>query len=510
MANVELESYSTLRNDASLLSYYRFESNLTDSKSALNGTNSGVTYAAGKFWNGGIFNGSSYFTLPTSTSFDLTSWTWNFWVKLNSTTAGINNIFDHWDETTGSGNYAWMSISHYTDWVNKFRTEVVISDGSNANLTTNTIDYWTSDTAYHLITVTLTGTTSVIYFDWTAVSTKTNHSSVNYSTNPVIYVGCRHREFTNSNDYFLSWEIDDMSIFSRVLSGIEINNYFNNTSNWGATVKALVLGWGWGWGSGAGWWGGWWGLVYNASFLVSPQTYTITVGAWGAWWASASFPWTNGQNSVFSSLTWTGWWGGGSNLNTSGINWWCGWGNSWTGWWSFVVGVGSQWFNWWAHSNSAVAYGSWWGWGMGAIGSNGTSTTGWNWWAGISNSISWSAVTYAGGGWGSTYSWLWTAGTWWTGGWGNASVSGSGSNGTANTGGWWWGSASDAGWNAVGTGGTGGSGIVIIAYTTGSITATWGTITTSWWDTIHTFTTSGTFTVTSTWTTNNSNFFIFF
>ena len=45
--------------------------------------------------------------------------------------------------------------------------------------------------------------------------------------------------------------------------------------------------------------------------------------------------------------------------------------------------------------------------------------------------------------------------------------------------------------------GAGGSGIVIISYPTGLITATGGTITTSGGNTIHTFTSNGTFTVTS-------------
>jgi hypothetical protein len=52
-----------------------------------------------------------------------------------------------------------------------------------------------------------------------------------------------------------------------------------------------------------------------------------------------------------------------------------------------------------------------------------------------------------------------------------------------------------AGGGAGGTGYVGGSGIVIIRYTTGSIMASGGTITTSGSDTIHTFTGSGTFTI---------------
>src|SRR5438309_499560 len=67
-------------------------------------------------------------------------------------------------------------------------------------------------------------------------------------------------------------------------------------------------------------------------------------------------------------------------------------------------------------------------------------------------------------------------------------------------------SPAQAGINGLGGGGgagyfdpsaNGGSGIVIISYHTGALTATGGTITTSGGNTIHTFTTNGTFTVTS-------------
>jgi hypothetical protein len=63
--------------------------------------------------------------------------------------------------------------------------------------------------------------------------------------------------------------------------------------------------------------------------------------------------------------------------------------------------------------------------------------------------------------------------------------------------------------NAVWVWGTWGSGIVIISYATNgsdwiSNTSTWGTITTSGDQTIHTFNTSGTFTLVESVTTNAS------
>jgi hypothetical protein len=62
--------------------------------------------------------------------------------------------------------------------------------------------------------------------------------------------------------------------------------------------------------------------------------------------------------------------------------------------------------------------------------------------------------------------------------------------GAANTGG----GGGGGGWDSVPVNGAaGGSGVVIIAYPTGSMTATGGTITTSGGNTIHTFTSDGTF-----------------
>ena len=49
--------------------------------------------------------------------------------------------------------------------------------------------------------------------------------------------------------------------------------------------------------------------------------------------------------------------------------------------------------------------------------------------------------------------------------------------------------------NTDGASGAGGSGVVIVSYPTGSVSATGGTITTSGGNTIHTFTSNGTFTI---------------
>jgi len=124
--------------------------------------------------------------------------------------------------------------------------------------------------------------------------------------------------------------------------------------------------------------------------------------------------------------------------------------------------------------------------GAGAVGQNGNgSINGGNGGNGTASSISGASVTYAGGGGGASPGGLGTGGTG-----GGGAAGGGGVAGTANLG------AGGGGGTQNNLGGAGGSGIVIISYPTGSMTATGGTITTSGGNTIHTFTSTGTFTVT--------------
>lgn len=126
--------------------------------------------------------------------------------------------------------------------------------------------------------------------------------------------------------------------------------------------------------------------------------------------------------------------------------------------------------------------------GAGAVGQNGNTSggiSGGNGGNGLASNISGASVTYAGGGGGASPGGFGTGGTG-GGGAGNSP----GVAGTTNLGGGGGGGAQN---NA---GGAGGKGIVILSYTTGTMTATGGTITTSGGNTIHTFTSTGTFTVT--------------
>lgn len=129
--------------------------------------------------------------------------------------------------------------------------------------------------------------------------------------------------------------------------------------------------------------------------------------------------------------------------------------------------------------------------GAGAIGGNGVTSDGGAGGAGVSSSISGVSITYGGGGGGGG---LGSGGSGGSGGGGNGLAGDPPTSSSVGINGLGGGGGGNAGENA---GSRGGSGIVIISYVTGSMSATGGAITFAGGNTIHTFTTDGTFTVQS-------------
>jgi hypothetical protein len=285
-----------------------------------------------------------------------------------------------------------------------------------------------------------------------------------------------------------------------------------STSN----ARVLVVGGGGGGGSDMGGGGGGGGVIYNASYPLSPGTYTATVGAGGSGAPAGigQVRGSNGANSSFGTIRALGGGGGGSEYSTntsppgagasSGGSAGCT-QNLYAG---YVIGQGN---------GSAGTVGCYYPTGGGGAGGAGGVNPG-NGGVGVSNSILGTAYFFGGGGGGSGYT-----GTGGNGGNGggaggpigvttggsglNAGANGNGggtgvqanipgSNGGANTGG---GGSGGSHYNSNNYGGTGGSGIVIIAVPTGTmtITAPSAIVTTSGGYTIYRFNSSGTFTVNS-------------
>jgi len=232
------------------------------------------------------------------------------------------------------------------------------------------------------------------------------------------------------------------------------------------------------------------GSLESAITLSTLNTYSITVGAGGSFGSTTGTPVsTNGTNSSISgtglsTITSTGG-GRGLNPDNNGVSGGSGSGAAGTGSKTGGAGTTNQGYKG-GDSNATFIAGG--GGGAGAVGGNASGSTSGNGGAGVAVAISGSSVTYAGGGGGGKEG-ASGAGTGGSGGGGNgAAANGNGTAGTANTGGGGGGGSN----GATVYGGAGGSGIVIISYTSATPKFVGGTITTSGGKQIHTFTSSGT------------------
>lgn len=259
-----------------------------------------------------------------------------------------------------------------------------------------------------------------------------------------------------------------------------------------AKIDYLIVAGGGGGGNGNGGGGGAGGLIqaFNSP-LNSTGTYPIVIGGGGA-------TQTDGTNTTFNSLIAIGG-GSGAGWATNGRTGGSGSGGAGNNGASTpTVGLGTSGQG----NNGGIGHNlSYWnsggGGGAGAVGGaalaglNGGGVGG----AGLQSSISGTAKFYSGGGAGSSSSSsssISPAGGSSIGGNGGygSGANATGKNAVINTG-----SGGGAG-NDSGQGGSGSSGIVIISYITGTITATGGNITTNGDYTVHTFLTSSNFIVT--------------
>lgn len=281
------------------------------------------------------------------------------------------------------------------------------------------------------------------------------------------------------------------------------------------TVESLVIAGGGGGGSnytvydaggGGGGAGGYRSSVVGESsggggpaesvITLTPRTvYTVTVGAGGAGAVTnVGGKGANGSNSVFASITSVGGGGGGTSANSSlpdqaaGAS--GGSGGGATTWQSTNRSGGSgttnQGYSGGDTNFTGTDYAGSGGGGAGAVGAANINDAGGFGGAGVSSSINGTATTRAGGGGGGYRSGSGSNGG--SGGGGAGGAGGNGTAGTVNTGGGGGGSA-----GTPSNGAAGGSGLVIIRYL-GAQRGTGGTVTSSGGYTIHTFTTSGTYT----------------
>jgi hypothetical protein len=268
---------------------------------------------------------------------------------------------------------------------------------------------------------------------------------------------------------------------TRFNSTLNFVEYYNGTS-WNQLQPApylvdilIVAGGGGGGGSsgdgvaGGGGAGAGGYLYYTNQLLTVSTALTITVGAGGSRGSQGNVGGQGGSSSVTGYTTAVGGGAGrdADDNNVSISNGGSGGGASGSS--GGVAGSGTSGQGNGGGTKNDSNAGSFAGGGGGGIGSAGSGRTRGT---GASNSISGSSVTYAEGGYGQ----------------GTSNFINAGVDGTANRG-----FGGNGAFNGSASGGAGGSGVVIISYA-GSQKGTGGTVTSVGGNTIHTFTTSGTYT----------------
>ena len=222
---------TALASDANLLSYYRLEGNSNDSKGALNGSDTNITYNAanGKFNQGAGFNGSSS-KISLGDNFDFSGdFSVVAWVKVTTTAeAGI--------VTKGKSlDYQWQINS---TGGGKLECDLFQSGGAaylSAQESGNTL---VTGSAWHHVAMVhdLSPASLKLYLNGVLQADDTTVAgSWNTSGAANCLIGGR-----DDGGLFLNGSIDDVGIFNRILTAGELLTLATD----GTAARRLLVGMG--------------------------------------------------------------------------------------------------------------------------------------------------------------------------------------------------------------------------------------------------------------------------
>jgi hypothetical protein len=211
---VSTTTSSTCSYPTTATALYQFEGNANDTCGNYNGTASSVTYAAGKYGQAAVFNGSnSSIILPQSTDFDLNgAGSFSIWVNRNDTTTRW--IFEK--ANGGSGTYGWQLFFVGTDY--RFQ----MHDTSNNVITASTSSGVAINTWEHIVVTSSASKVYKIYFNGVLEDTQTLSGTVSVNTN-----GPRFGEYSLAGGYNFDGEIDQTRFFPSELTATQVKLLYN-------------------------------------------------------------------------------------------------------------------------------------------------------------------------------------------------------------------------------------------------------------------------------------------
>lgn len=215
--SVACEIYtSTLFSDPDLVHYWRLDGNANDSSGSNNGTATNVTWAAAEFNDGAFFNGSTSKIDLTTFAFDSTNMTVVMWVNVSSSAPDRAMMLhsqgtQYWEvgiDVSGSN----RRIEYQDNVAGRI---VAVPDGGTL-----------ADGNWHQVAVTKSGASIEVYIDGSSKATGTGISGNSNSGATKSSLGYD----ATSNANFFKDGLDDVAIFTQVLTAQEISELYAGTT----------------------------------------------------------------------------------------------------------------------------------------------------------------------------------------------------------------------------------------------------------------------------------------
>ena len=196
--------------------YYKLNSNANDSSgNGYNGTASNVTYAAGRFGNAAVFNGSSSYVRLPNDLINSNDFTVSLWVNPSSL-GSYKSLFGAYGSTPGV-NYGW--VIYLNNGVVKFLSYSTNGDMNFDSTTTLSVGSW-----YNVV-VTYNSNNCIIYINGANSNSAVPPGNRVYKSNHPYVLGAN--DDTGSIVSIFDGKIDQVRIFNSALSAGNVTSLYN-------------------------------------------------------------------------------------------------------------------------------------------------------------------------------------------------------------------------------------------------------------------------------------------
>ncbi len=198
-----------------LVGWWKGENNALDSAGTNNGTLAGnATYSAGRVGQAFVFDGGGdAVQLANSTNLQLQNFTIEAWIRRSSVSIASQDLGGGELFSFGSGGYGLLVDNDGTAYLVKNNASSIASS------------FQITDTNWHHLAVTKSGTTVVFYLEGVAYPAASYAATFTFATPPAI--GARGDNLANS---FLGM-VDEVSVYNRALGTNEVQSIYNAGSS---------------------------------------------------------------------------------------------------------------------------------------------------------------------------------------------------------------------------------------------------------------------------------------